>query len=248
MKVGLEEFKTLAFIPLHYGSSYLEATIKSIHPFVDKILIVYSDKPTYGHVGNIPNPDTQESLRSITDKFTKIVWWDVSNHWIQNEGTHRSLVYKYVNDQRGKINFDLVLPVDADEIHDPGHLPEMLRQGFLSNYHYHNIRGSQWYHFWKNHNEVNRDGFAPMRLINLNNNVRNTTYLESGKIYHMGYAISREEMEYKLSCHGHKNEISNSWFRDKWLNYERGKTTHLHPASKDVWIETETFNDKIPYV
>ena len=249
MKIGNETISTLAYIPCHYGLSYLEAAITSIHPFVDKILILYSSKPTYGHAGSVTNPDKMSDISKVCHKFTKIVFQDVTGLGISAENKHRDLAYLYAKQQRESrsgLNFDLVLAVDADEIHDQAYIPELLHAGFLSNYHYHNVRGSQWFHFWKGHKEVNVDGFAPMRLVNLNNNVKNTNHIEVGRIYHMGYAIKREEMEYKLSCHGHKNEIAGSWYRDKWLNYERGKTKFLHPATDAYWIETEDFAGKLP--
>ena len=62
----------------------------------------------------------------------------------------------------------------------------------------------------------------------------------------MGYAISEELMRYKLSCHGHKSEIPLDWFENKWLNYKRGETKYLHPASRDIWVETEDFKGNIP--
>jgi len=239
--------KTLAYIPLHYGASYLEAVLTSINPFVDKTLILYSSKPTYGHGGNIPNPDSKNTLFAICEKFENVVWWDVTRFNISRENSHRQMVFDYVRQEKRAGNkFDLVLPVDADEVHDQANIEELLHTGYKSNYHYHNVRGSQWFHFWKGHKEVNRDGFAPMRLINLNNNNNATDHIEVGRIYHMGYAITQAEMEYKLSCHGHKSEIASSWFTNKWANYQKGKTTHLHPASRDVWIETEEFDGVLP--
>ena len=45
------QIKTLAYIPLHYGKEYLEATIKSIDAHVDKILILYTIRLVMVKVG-----------------------------------------------------------------------------------------------------------------------------------------------------------------------------------------------------
>ena len=52
--------KTLAYIPLHYGREYLEACITSIEPHVDKILILYTESPSYGQNRGLRNPETRE--------------------------------------------------------------------------------------------------------------------------------------------------------------------------------------------
>ena len=249
MKIGNDHITTLAYIPLHYGKQYLDYVLKSIHPFVDTILILYTSTPTYGHNTNLKNPDSGQELKAICDKYNKIEWQDITGS-VSRENNHRQLAYRYAQESlrrpNGK-NFDLVFAVDSDEIWNPEKVEEALHAAYNSGNHFHCIAGSQWYHFWKNHKEVNRDGFYPMRIANLNNNVKNQKIIDKGEIYHMGYALDEEIMRYKLSCHGHKSEIPARWFEDKWLNYERGVTTHLHPASRDIWIQTEDFTGKLPY-
>ncbi len=60
----------------------------------------------------------------------------------------------------------------------------------------------------------------------------------------MGYCISNEMMEYKISCHGHKNDFNNNqrWHEHKWLNYKKGETKFLHPATEAYWQETQPFD------
>lgn len=248
MKIGNDNITTLAYIPLHYGKDYLEYAIRSVHDSVDTVLVLYTAKPSYGHEGTLKNPDTKEELMQIACSFNKVVWKEVTQ--VSRENHHRQLAYSYaknsINDKNG-LNYDLVLAVDSDEIWNPDKVEEALHAAYNSGYHNFGIAGSQWYHFWKNHKEVNRDGFYPTRITNLNNYVKNHTIISKGEIYHMGYAISEECMRYKLSCHGHKSEIPNGWLEDKWINYKRGVTTHLHPASRDIWVETEDFEGKLPF-
>ena len=233
--------RTLAYMPLHYGKDYLEYALHSIHDHVDEVLILYTARPSYGHVGKIPNPDSKEELFAICKKFHKVTWQEVINVTRENEHRQRAITYGQNN------KYDVLIAVDSDEIWKPGSVREVISEVKDSKFRFHGIAGSQWLHFWRNHKEVNTDGFYPMRAVNLNVKEASQTIIKKGFIYHMGYAISEELMRYKLSCHGHKSEIADNWFRDKWLNYERGVTTHLHPASQDVWIETKDFKGELPY-
>ena len=230
----MKPYKTLAYIPLHYGCDYLEAVMRSIVDDVDRILILYTAAPSYGHSGHLKNPDSREELKRITSKFPKVIWKDIRQ--VSRENIHRKMADEYAHLSRE--NFDLILAVDADEIWKPGTLAPTLEKAFYSNYRFHNIHHAGWYHFWKSKDEVNKDGFQPMRITNLNNYAENSTTVTGGTIWHMGYAISEKAMAYKLSCHGHKSEIPGSWYQDKWLNYKKGETKYLHPATDAYWIET----------
>lgn len=233
--------KVLAYMPLHYGVDYLDYALRSIHDYVDEILILYTERPSYGHVGNLPNPDSEGALRDVCKKYHKINW--IKLRGINRETDHRQRALRYGENH----NYDVVIAIDSDEIWKPGTVKDVIREVKDSNFRYHGIAGTQWVHFWKNHQEINTDGFYPMRAVNLNVKQETQTIIDKGFIYHMGYCIREELMRYKLSCHGHKSEIPNRWFTDKWLNYEKGVTTHLHPASQDVWIETQPFKGKLPY-
>ena len=103
--------KTLAYIPLHYGKEYLEVTIKSIDPHVDKILILYTNTPSYGQDGRLKNPDTREELKNIAfDSSSKIEWVEIPK--TRQENKHRELAFNYAK------GYDLIMAVDADEVWD----------------------------------------------------------------------------------------------------------------------------------
>jgi hypothetical protein len=224
------KIKTLAYIPLHYGSEYLDAVIRSIDDHVDEILILYTDRPSYGQDSRMRNPDNGNQLRSIAEHASnKIKWVNIPKTTEENK--HRKLVFEYA---RG---FDLILAVDADEIWED--LDKAKEAAYKTGCENVNVAGSQWYHFWRSFNEVHRDGFAPTRFHVVNG--KGNGVINEGKIYHMGYAQSELITEYKISCHGHKS-IPHTWFREKWLKYKKGQTTHLHPDSQTVWIETEDFD------
>jgi hypothetical protein len=222
--------KTLAYIPLHYGREYLEACIKSIDNHVDKILILYTEQPSYGQNRGLKNPESkQELLNIVSTASNKIEWVEIS---ASQENKHREMVFRYSN------GYDLIMAVDADEIFTD--VEEMKEAAFKTGARHINVAGSQWQHFWRSFNEVHRDGFAPTRFHVVNNTTDNAT-IHCGQIYHMGYAQSEELTRYKISVHGHKS-IPGSWFNDKWLTYVKGTTKLLHPDSQTVWIETEPFD------
>lgn len=223
--------KTLAYIPLHYGREYLEACITSIDPHVDKILILYTERPSYGQNRGLSNPESRAELSDIAHKASDKI------HWVEipptgQENKHREMVFGYAQE------YDLIMAVDADEIFTG--VEEMKEAAFKTGARHINVAGSQWAHFWRSFNEVHRDGFAPTRFHCVNNTTDNAT-IHCGNIYHMGYAQSEEITRYKISVHGHKS-IPGSWFNDKWLKYVKGVTKTLHPDSQTVWIETEDFD------
>ena len=229
--------KTLAYTPCHYGKEYLKYSLQSIHDHVDQILILYAKNPTYGHATSISNPDSENELKDICNQFSKVVWKEVPQN-LNGEGRHRDLAISY--GQSG--GFDIVLAVDSDEVWQPNTVEPAIKQAYDGYERRYTTNHQGWYHFWRSFNEVCRDGFEPIRLTNLNRSNNNQGRVLDSVIYHFGYANCERLQEYKMSVHGHKSEISNQWFTKKWLNYKKGETTHLHPASNDVWIHTEPFD------
>lgn len=226
--------KTLAYVVYHYGIEYLKYSIEAIHPFVDEILILYSDKPTFGQNSDIPNPDTEADLINIITEFDKIT---LQLCHPNGEGKHRTIAVDY-----GRAHgYDIVMAVDADEVWHPNTVRPAIEQAHRQKFSRYGVMHSGWYHFWRSFNEVNKDGFEPIRFHNLRVNNNDEGRVE-GTVYHFGYANREKLQEYKMSIHGHKAEIKSDWFTKKWLNYQKGKTTHLHPASNDIWIETQPFD------
>lgn len=230
--------RVLAYYPIHYGSEYLGYSMESVKDHVDHIVVFYSSKPTYGHQGNIANPDSKESIAFICHEYgAELI--DITNLNISRENNHRQLAHTYARNN----GYDILLAVDYDEVWQ--NVDVAIKEAYEGDCSHYGIEGSQWLHFWKSFNEVNRDGFAPIRLFNLKNGNKEGR-IKKGTIYHFGYAISDELMRYKMSCHGHKSEIGNGWF-PKWFDYKRGETKYLHAATDAYWIETEDFDKtKLP--
>lgn len=223
--------KTLAYIPLHYGSPYLDAVIRSIDPHVEKILILYTSRPSYGQNRGLKNPDTMQQLYDIAHNASDKIQW-VQIPPMGQENQHRQMVFNYASE------YDLIMAVDSDEIFDD--VEEMKKAAMATNCQTVNVGGDRWYHFWRSFNECNRDGFYPTRF-HVVKGKNEATIIHVGKIYHMGYALPENMTQYKISVHGHK-DILNTWINEKWINYERGVTKFLHPDSQTVWIETESFD------
>lgn len=235
--------KVLAYTALHYGLDFLWYALESVKDHVDEHLILYTERPSFSYSGQLPNPDTREKLKAVADQFPHVTWLDITAH---GEGEHRQKALSYAR----QLKYDLVLVVDSDEVWDKKYLPKALSMAYNSRAKQFAVRGSQWLTFWKSFNEYVQDGFAPVRVHNLKNSGPEE-FLEDGDniwIYHCGYAIRDELMKYKLSCHGHKMDIPGNWYREKWEGYQKGKTTHLHPATDAYWIETEDYKKQLPEI
>lgn len=235
--------KKLAYSPILYGSEYLEKAIKSVSDVVDEHLILYTNRPSYGHAGNLSNPDSKQDILNICNKFNHVIFHEVN---VNGEGNHRKLAFNYANQN----NYDIVLAVDYDEIWDTNMARKAINMAYEGNSYQYGVAGTQWVTFWKSLNEYVTDGFYPIRLFNLRNKIGTQEILHDNNIwiYHMGYCISDELMEYKLSCHGHKSEIPRDWINNKWYGYQKGVTKYLHPATDAYWIEAKDRDFELPNI
>ena len=231
--------KTLAYSAIHYGKEYLKEAIESVRVNVDAHLMVYTSLPSYGFTSDMTNPDTERELLNISNGFDHTLWMNITGR-ATAENTHRQIAIDYAR----KNNYDIVLVVDSDEVWEPSKVQEAIDYAYNSKNGRFGIRGSRWITLWQSFNEYVTDGFAPIRLLNLRNDLGREELIEKGFIYHMGYCISNEMMEYKISCHGHKNDFNNNkrWHEHKWLNYKKGETKFLHPATEAYWKETQPFD------
>jgi cellulose synthase/poly-beta-1,6-N-acetylglucosamine synthase-like glycosyltransferase len=216
----------IAYYALHYGSDYLGYSIKSIYDFVDEIHILYSDKPSHGHVSTLPNNDSKDKLCKSSlifgDAKNKIKWHD--GNWAY-EGQQRDTIYKIAAD-RGA---DTILVVDADEIWTPEVIKSTLEEGSKSNSRNNLIRMLT---FWRSFSWICTDEMMPVRLI-YPNRPMSVKYL-TGRVLHFGYARSIEDIKYKMSCHGHKNEWRADWF-DRYCKWPASGHEDLHPTCVKTW-------------
>ena len=232
--------KVLAFTVLHYGKEYLRQAIESVKDHIDEHLIVYTSLPSFGYTSELKNPDTRQDLQDICDQFQHVTWMDITGDLIHQENQHRNYGTNYAS----KNGFDVMLVIDSDEVWDRSRVNEAILHAYHSDSGQILVRGSQWVTLWKSFNEYVTDGFAPVRLFNLHNDPSKPEHIEKGFIYHMGYCISDELMNYKISCHGHKADFENNknWHDKKWTNYQSGVTRFLHPATEAYWQEAKPFD------
>jgi len=211
--------KVLAYMPIHYGKQFLREAILAIHPHVDKIIIFYTKHPSYGHNAHLTAPETENELRQIAfGASTKIMW---SNGSYGFEGHHRSQVWEYSK------GYDLILPVDADEVWDSDILRTALDEAITRPEKQFGVDG--FVNFWKSFNEVCIDSYRPIRIINPNG--QGTGEIK-GKVYHFGYCISEKLMRYKWEIHGHKDELIPNWIDEVYLS---DRKNDLHPVAHGIW-------------
>lgn len=224
--------KILCYVPLHYGGEYLREGIKSVENFVDKIIILYTDKPSYGHGTNVGCPESEYDLKNIAySASSKVEWHNITAN---GEGFHRGLIFRFA--EQG--NYDGVLTFDADEVF--GDLTEWIPKFHESKAR--NIGFTGYVNFWKSFNHACYDGFAPVRYINLHNKDGQENF--PVPVYHFGCAQRMPIMEYKLLIHGHKSEIRPNWLENIYKRWEPGMEIEngLHLVANQLWGQATWFD------
>ena len=214
--------KVAAYTPLHYGKTYLKWAIESVRPFVDKHVILYTSLPSYGHKSNLLCPDTFFELKAIAESFPHVEWY--AGRWA-NESQHRNAVLEHVK------GYDLLLPVDADEVLDPEDLHSAIRQVYDAN------KARNWLnhgfiHMWRSFHWHCRDAMSPVRMIDLRHDSGTDSY--RANTFHFGYAQPIRLMAYKWSCHGHIAELKPGWLQKKYINWRPGMDD-VHPTCDNIW-------------
>lgn len=232
--------KTLAYYALHYGTEYLEYSLESIYPYVDHIVILYTPTPSYGYQTDLINPDSEASLKACCERFKdKIEWKQV---WASTEGQHRKIIENYAE----RAEYDIVLAVDADEVWDGHSLAQAIEQVKNSPQKFYRV---PFIHLWKDFNHVCTDPAQPMRFIKMNGSeAAGDGYIQCDKpVYHFGYAISDELMQYKWGIHGHKAELRSGWMDTVWKTGGHLEEPSVHPANgQTFWIAEKYDKEQLP--
>ena len=218
--VAHSKMKIAAYIPLHYGKEYLHWSIKSVQDVVDKIVILYTPRPSYGFGTAMHCPDTKEELYEIC-RTPKTVWCE--GVW-NDEGAHRGEVVRYASDAQ------VILPIDSDEVWDTAVLQDCIKTVADSSVRNHLVSG--FVHFWRSFNYACQDVWAPVRALNMRAPGGQTTI--NGRVFHFGYAQCLKTVQYKIDIHGHKNEWRKDWFDHIYRGWPTRKTD-LHPTTFNWW-------------
>lgn len=231
--------KVLGFIMLHYGKEYLEYALKPLCEVCDKVVILYSKKPTHNQKYGIQYRETRGELRDIALPFG-VHWVDVFDK--KNEGDHMNEIWNHTN------GYDVLVRADYDEVWDVDDLRNAVKEVYNTPFRNFGING--FIHFWRSFGYIvsnnihgeECDYFRPLRLWHLREkNISNQPDIQA-KIYHFGYAIKRRDMEYKMQIHGHRPEIREEWL-SIWNNWQAENTEgNFHPTSFDIWLKIKQFD------
>lgn len=230
--------KVIACTILFYGEEYMEASIKSVAPFVDKIVILYTSKPSQGYGMDLKSPDDGEEMKRIALAASdKVEWVDVTNENIINEGEHRNIIYRYTD------GYSVLMWLDADEVHCPIDLPRAISECYNSNIREHGVDG--FIHFWRSFDYRCLDWFRPIRFINLKVPFVSTD--PKGeikcKIYHTSYFQRERTMRFKFNTSGHHSEVRDNYLDEVYYAWTpQNDLKYLHPCSMGCWLEAVPFD------
>ena len=242
----MKDIKILGYIPLFYGAEYIEACIKSMLPFVDKLIIVYVDKASQGHKTNIPCPESRELLHGIAVKAVtdmgangKFEWHDAGT--FPDESSHRNYILQFSE------GYDLIFTLDADEVCEPLDMTKAIEAAYNSDKRHIGISG--FINFWRSFSWACYDSFIPYRFVNLRN-LKGTDQTNL-RIYHFSTAQDIKTIKFKWNVSGHKNELRPDWFEihekwKPWINWMDNRG--LHPVALDLWLATPFDKETLPEV
>jgi len=243
----MRDYNVYSYTIVHYGYDYIGYSLKSIGSLVDRLYVFWTSHPSHGHRTDI---EPIETAKDITDQFIpmgirgKVEWLETD---IWNEGQQRDYAVQTLQND----NADLILVVDYDEIHHPHVLDKALNHVWQMN------GARNWLinftHMWRSFNYACTDANWPVRIIDTRHS-GGTGYVpkELGDIYHMGYAITDKVLRYKLSIHGHKDELRPNWYDEKWLAWPPVDDCHPTNGKNDEgigWWNPKPFDKReLPYV
>lgn len=225
----MKKSKVIGYIPLMYGAEYLKECIKSMEPWVEKILIVYTDKPSQGHATEMQCPETEQQLQEIAFTASNKVEWH--KKYFCFEGEHRAYIFNFTK------GYDLVFTLDADEVVEEKDIEKALQLAFNSDKR--NIGITTFIHFWRSFNYYLIDSYTPCRIINLHN--KKGTENVNCRIYHFSTAQQIDIIRFKWTVSGHKDELRANWIDDIYLNW-KPEDEYLHPVSLDIWGKAQFFD------
>lgn len=222
--------RVISYLPVHYGS-YLRQAVEAVAPFVDRIVVLYTPTPSYGHGTPLACPHSEEWLRAQCDGVAgKLTWHRGTWH---KEGEHRDTIFSLAPDA------DLILPVDADEVWSADALARCIKEAYNSPAR--NFLTTGFEHLWRSFHWACHDPWGPVRLIKPRGS--GDQYI-GGKVWHLGYAETEEVMRYKWSCHGHQSELRPGWFNDIFMGWPT-RRNDLHPVVINDWWRVDPVDPEV---
>lgn len=226
--------KVIAYSALLYGKDYLGSAIRSVIDAVDEYWVLHTEIGSHGYRSDTPSPDSRETLQDIAYAAagTKLRW--VTSQWA-HEGDQRDRIFSLCPDA------DIVIPLDYDEVWQPGLLERALRTAEA------NPTIRRWRipfrHYYRSFYWcILHDPAYPHRVYNAHGHEEQEATLDAlgMAVNHFGYAIPPALQAYKWGMngiggvHGHMAEYR----RDvDWLNdvYIANRRTDCHPVGSIYW-------------
>ena len=228
--------KVIGYIPLYYGAEYLDACIKSMAPHVEKIIVIYVDKPSQGYDSGIPCPEGEEMLKEIAVNASEKVEWHKGR--FGHEAQHREYILQHSE------GYDLVLTCDADEVITDD-IQGALEQAYNSKNRRFNVSG--FVNFWRSFDYACYDGFLPARITNLHNTEGEETV--HATYYHFSCAQSEEIVRFKWNVSGHKSELRPNYLDEVFYGWTKeNQIQDLHPVAFGLWNATPFDKTTLPDV
>lgn len=229
--------RVIGYIPLMYGAEYLEACIKSMENHVEKILIVYTEKPSQGHATRHACPETESELIRIAINASPKVEWHKGEFGCEAE--HRNYILKYSE------GYDLVFTLDADEIVEEKDITHALKLAYESDKRHIGFAG--FINFWRSFNHACYDGFIPYRIVNLRNH--GGTGQVDCRVYHFSTAQKIETVRFKWNVSGHRDELRKNWIDEIYLGWTpENNLQDLHPVAFGLWNATPFDKTQLPEI
>jgi hypothetical protein len=137
------------------------------------------------------------------------------------------------------LGYDSLLIVDADELWDEFLLGNFIKFGTSS---YAKVIRVGMRHFWRSLQWICDDECAPHRMTNKVGEGEAYYPMNAGRVFHMGYAQSSKIIGYKMSIHGHKNEVRSRWYENTFLAWKPGDLD-VHPTNERHFWDPKRYVD-----
>ncbi len=231
--------KVVAIFKTFDGGEFVDASLSSIYNHCDDIIMVHSDVSWLGERGNTVRPLSLEWC-SKNDKEGKVHHLDCE---LDSQETQYALGLDYI--EQRKIQFDVIMAVDADEVWEDQYIENAKRQ--IHNKHFASYRSNMHTYLKNPFFRVDPPYGSPTVFF------REPKYLtESPRgchapakqlsdvwMHHYTYVReTREDVERKLkqSCLADGNEeIVKDWMVDVYDKMPEGQNLHAFERWRRVW-------------
>jgi hypothetical protein len=186
--------------------------------------------------------DTRERLQQqawSNDDKNKVVWHN--GVWFR-ENQHRNAAFDYAR----KHEFDIVVALDSDEVWNTQYLKELIQEVYEKR----SEKCLVWMrHLWRSFNYICDDPMRQERIYYIGPNKTGLIYSDkpTNQVWHFGYARRFEDIEYKISIHGHSKEWilpKQRWFEEKYKPFP--PVMDVHPTCRDTWNPKPFNRNELP--